>query len=721
MCKKSLPRTEPIYPHKRLLLLALEVSTVLIQLSSQNLVKQDYLQFSNQTDDSLDKATDFAILKSGTSGGVPSDQFTICGSIYIGYFRQSQAFYTVRRNDHVNLWLSLMIWSQEPVDQSYNVLIYVFEENYFSNTGGFVRMRPFAWSHACTTVDLVSGQVTNAVNGVLTHELNIRNKDFLDNVPEVFENNLVLGVVQWQSPGSPTVNKQSEASVTNLNIYSDPMSIAQTIALTTTERCLPGDILHWDRAQWDLVGTVGTQATESFCSPQSFPHLFPLTTSFHQQSDCIALCPRLQPGGRLPFAKNWSSAKDLFQQLRQANPPGFVYTAGIWSSFIHKSDGQFIDFHNRHKISPDLWVPGQPNDGEAQPCTSWWDYSSDGRLYDDICSYPVTTQFQCLCQFRKPPILRLRGLCRSSKIDTYYTLKYVDGSIVYKGLTNSQIRFSSVDSFKWTISVNRHKTQGIALANEKSYIIGRHVWNISDDSFDCENGAPYARVLKMSGCSESQFTCDNGFCLRMEERCDQVLDCDDHSDEADCNILQLPSSYRKTAPPLRPEWEDQTWEKRTVMPVEVTVTLTLLDISAIREAQNEIDIKFTAKFEWMEFRARFFNLKEKLSRNNLEQSESAQLWIPNLIYRNNKDNDDTRSEITNSKFQVKRQGNFTRSTLNTVDDIDIFTGNENPIFMIQSYTKEFRCRYNLRVFPFDTQVYRKVKRLIDVTIFRCVK
>ena len=61
------------------------------------------------------------------------------------------------------------------------------------------------------------------------------------------------------------------------------------------------------------------------------------------------------------------------------------------------------------------------------------------------------------------------------------------------------------------------------------------------------------------------------------------------------------------------------------------------------------------------------------------------------------------------------------STLNTVDEIDIFTGNENPIFMIQSYTKEFRCRYNLRVFPFDTQVYRKVQRLIDLTVFRCVK
>ena len=91
----------------------------------------------------------------------------------------------------------------------------------------------------------------------------------------------------------------------------------------------------------------------------------------------------------------------------------------------------------------------------------------------------------------------------------------------------------------------------------------------------------------------------------------------------------------------------------------------------------------------------------------MDQSESTQLWIPNLIYRNNKNNDDTRSELKNSKFQIKRQGNFTRSNLDTVDEIEIFTGNDNPIVMLQSYTKGFKCQYNLRVFPFDTQVVTK--------------
>ena len=73
-----------------LLQLTAVVSIALIQLSSQSLVEPHYLQFSNQTEETLDKATNFAILKSGHSGGLPMDQFTICGSIYIGYFRDGQ-------------------------------------------------------------------------------------------------------------------------------------------------------------------------------------------------------------------------------------------------------------------------------------------------------------------------------------------------------------------------------------------------------------------------------------------------------------------------------------------------------------------------------------------------------------------------------------------------------------------------------------------------------
>ena len=59
-------------------------------------VTSKYLKFSNQSEIFRQKATNFAILESGDSGKLTSSIFTICGSIYIGFYRGYQAFYTVR-------------------------------------------------------------------------------------------------------------------------------------------------------------------------------------------------------------------------------------------------------------------------------------------------------------------------------------------------------------------------------------------------------------------------------------------------------------------------------------------------------------------------------------------------------------------------------------------------------------------------------------------------
>ena len=137
---------------------------------------------------------------------------------------------------------------------------------------------------------------------------------------------------------------------------------------------------------------------------------------------------------------------------------------------------------------------------------------------------------------------------------------------------------------------------------------------------------------------------------------------------------------------------------------EADSIIIIIIIIIIREADNEIDIKFIAQFDWFESRATFHNLKKKSSQNTLVLVDVKRLWIPNVIYRNNKDNDDTVSTLEKSKFKIGRLGNFSRSDLGTLDEIEIFEGKDNPISMIQSYTKPFKCNYDLMYFPFDTQV-----------------
>ena len=61
---------------------------------------------------------------------------------------------------------------------------------------------------------------------------------------------------------------------------------------------------------------------------------------------------------------------------------------------------------------------------------------------------------------------------------------------------------------------------------------------------------------------------------------------------------------------------------------------------------------------------------------------------------------------------VKREGSFKRSEPEVLDEIEIFKGEENSLSMVQSYTHEFQCVYQLENYPFDTQVSKTLLTLI---------
>ena len=47
-----------------------------------------------------------------------------------------------------------------------------------------------------------------------------------------------------------------------------------------------------------------------------------------------------------------------------------------------------------------------------------------------------------------------------------------------------------------------------------------------------------------------EFTCDDGQCIDINSRCNQLLYCRDESDEKDCNLLDLKSGYNIEVPPF---------------------------------------------------------------------------------------------------------------------------------------------------------------------------
>ena len=170
------------------------------------------------------------------------------------------------------------------------------------------------------------------------------------------------------------------------------------------------------------------------------------------------------------------------------------------------------------------------------------------------------------------------------------------------------------------------------------------------------DGSEYTTELKMSGCQEGSFTCNDGQCVSMEQRCDQLPDCRDKSDEENCHVVVLERSYNKNVPPIITKTEK----------LNVAISLDILKLVDIKEKDYSIEIQFSITLEWKENRATYRNLKRNTSLNALTCRNIAQLWLPKVIYDNTDQKDTTRLGSTwewETRIVVNRQGSFTRSKL----------------------------------------------------------
>ena len=114
--------------------------------------------------------------------------------------------------------------------------------------------------------------------------------------------------------------------------------------------------------------------------------------------------------------------------------------------------------------------------------------------------------------------------------------------------------------------------------------------------------------MKLTGCNYKQFTCDDGQCVKMEERCNQMTNCRDESDEFNCKVLVLKRGYNQRVPPVG---TITSGEVTTLKPVEVNVSLTLFKVVAIEEEDHSIELQFQINLEWKENRATYYNLKSE--------------------------------------------------------------------------------------------------------------
>ena len=106
----------------------------------------------------------------------------------------------------------------------------------------------------------------------------------------------------------------------------------------------------------------------------------------------------------------------------------------------------------------------------------------------------------------------------------------------------------------------------------------------------------------------------------MEQRCNQLPDCDDKSDEENCYIVVFGKSYNLNVPPVVSADEK----------VVVNISLDIHRLVDIKEEDYAIEIQFSIILKWKENRVKYHNLKWKTALNSLIEYDIRKLWLPKV-------------------------------------------------------------------------------------------
>ena len=111
---------------------------------------------------------------------------------------------------------------------------------------------------------------------------------------------------------------------------------------------------------------------------------------------------------------------------------------------------------------------------------------------------------------------------------------------------------------------------------------------------------------------------------RMEERCNQIIDCGDESDENNCKLIVFKDNYKRKVPPFTISKDDQS-----LIPAEVRVSTQLKNVLAISEFTHTIVLKIGITLKWYENRVLYHNLKDSEALNVLTDEEVT--LMPNNV------------------------------------------------------------------------------------------
>ncbi|KAK3887647.1 hypothetical protein Pcinc_008254 [Petrolisthes cinctipes] len=531
------------------------------------------------------------------------------------------------------------------------------------------KFRAYRWYHLCFTYNHMSSGYKIYIDG----DLNYKTTYEVDR--PVYGDTIRLGQGEQ-------LEHSFSGALSQVNVWDHPLS-ADTIAeMATCKIDLKGNYISWD-AGWTLFNVTSyTVSLKQFChwTAKTTYFWFPETSRELATYVCEAL------GSHLPLPTTMDEVHSWYN-ISSATWPDepSLCRDNFWASIDDmKEEGYWVTHYDQSPVAVNTWKDNEPNGIFFENCAE----IEPTGLADIDC---VTNKRCSVCKFSQIAFFSLLGICESELQNVHFKVSqdYM-GHLLFRGYGEYQIHKEG-EEWVW---FNVKTTQTVARLDPQSPLgmpMGRRTWHLETSVCGQMSGT---RTLCLTSCPDQSYTCDDATCIPLDSRCDRKYDCQDNSDETNCQLVKKPNDYRKD---LVPRVSHKNNNKS--LPVALNITIESINIDTTRMMMF---VSYSLKMTWYDYRLMFLNLKLDDNLNVLSFEEMMSLWTPLVGFMNTKS---SKLSVMDKEtvLYLRRLQPHTHTDNSAPGEVTLYSGEENPLIISRVYFTDYICDFNLVLYPFDQQ------------------